>query len=136
MSSFPPDPSSTDHLGRPASATDAPPPPTPGSGDADDRSAGIVQPVTPVTPTGRRARPSWALLAVFTIVAFFGGALVDRASMTLTGPATAQVPTPTAVADTSPGSSAAPKGDDAFALIRQAWDLLHQKYVGKADLDD
>jgi carboxyl-terminal processing protease len=34
----------------------------------------------------------------------------------------------------SPSGSLTP--DQEFALIRQAWDILHTKYVGRADLDD
>jgi carboxyl-terminal processing protease len=38
----------------------------------------------------------------------------------------------------SPGAAAGPTGDsiDDFGLIREAWDLLHEKYVGRDTLDD
>jgi hypothetical protein len=38
----------------------------------------------------------------------------------------------------SPDAAAGPTGDsiDDFGLIREAWDLLHEKYVGRDTLDD
>src|SRR5262245_13322674 len=109
----------------PAWAAPEPTPPTP-------------QPVEPVKPTPRRGpnRPTWPLAIALVVVALLGGAFIDRslASSGFLAPAGAPAATDTAA---TPGASATPPtGDDAFKLIRQAWDLLHEQYVGRADLND
>ena len=78
----------------------------------------------------RRPRPSWNAVIALAIVAFLGGAMADRwipslSAMVAAPAAPAVTPSPTPVT-----------GEDAYALIRQAWDLLHQRYVGRAQLDD
>jgi carboxyl-terminal processing protease len=71
------------------------------------------------TPSrGRRlARPVGLVLLAVMLVAV--GAGLDRAGVLPGGPATDP-------------AAASPQ----FALIRQAWDLLHQQYVGRSTLDD
>ena len=112
-----------------------------------------VEPVILPTTGRRSSRPSWPLTLAFLVVAFLGGALVDRALVSgftlapVASPAPAASPVPATQAP--PGDLAAPTdaaaatptptpptGDEAFKLVRQAWDLLHEKYVARGDLDD
>jgi carboxyl-terminal processing protease len=88
-------------------------------------------PADPATRS-RRPRPTWGAVLALAIVAFLGGALVDRSLPGLTS----LVPPAPAAASAGAPSPTAVTGEGAFALIRQAWDLLHQQYVGRSDLDD
>jgi carboxyl-terminal processing protease len=116
---------------------------------SSDPTASPVQPIPPPRGGMRGTRPSWPLALAFIVVAFLGGAFVDRALVSgaffgPSSPAPAASPVPGATgAPPSDGATAAPTptptpptGEDAFALIRQSWDLLHERYVGRADLDD
>ena len=99
---------------------------------------------TPVLPAPFSSRPPGtrrgrAAAVVFAIALFFGGVLVGRVGVLAPSgasapePAVSQVP---AAGATASGAPAASSNAADFALIQQAWDLLHQNYVGRADLDD
>ncbi len=134
----PPDPTEP----APADPENAPPvAPEPSSpSDATD----VIVPVAPLASVstdapsrgGRRfGSPALVMVALF---AFAGGILVDRGlsavgSLDLGG-ITAGAPTPLPAGSADPSQK--PTGDDAFALIRESWDLLHKEYVGASELDD
>lgn len=87
-------------------------------------------------------------------VAFAGGVLAERGGLLIApaAPATPTVPaspppgspvptipdgSPAASASASPAPSLPPlTEDEALALFRQAWDLIHEQYVGRDELDD
>jgi carboxyl-terminal processing protease len=96
---------------------------------------GAAVPPSAAGPARRRTIPAPSILAVVALIAFFGGMMADRGFAGFGSTATAGAAA-TPVAVSSPGTSDAPTGDAAFDLIRQSWDLLHQQYVGKKDLDD
>jgi carboxyl-terminal processing protease len=90
---------------------------------------------TPVVPETAR-RHGTGLVIIVALIAFFGGMMTQRILIGLgsfdLGGGSASAPTPVAEATPLPH----PSGDAAFALIRQSWDLLHEQYVGRAELDD
>ena len=89
-------------------------------------------PSTPTLPSSQKRRlpglrgPATGLLLATVFVAGIG---VGRIA-----PATDVGAGPTA----SPDAAAGPTGGnvDDFGLVREAWDLLHEKYVGRDTLDD
>jgi len=121
-----------------------PPDPTPADPLTSFDGADGAVPVAPLaavsaaTPSRQSRRFGSPVLVAVALVAFFGGMLVDRGFVAVgsldLGGLTAGAPTP--VPGASADASQKPTGDDAFALIRQAWDLLHKDYVGAASLDD
>ncbi len=85
----------------------------------------------PTSPAGGRRRRSWAIgpVVVLALVATFSAGIgVGRLATPSTGAVTGTTP--------SPASTPAASAPTDFALIRDAWDILHQQYVGRADLDD
>lgn len=112
-------------------------------------------PPFPEAPPSRRRVGTPVVLAavVLLVVAAFGIGVgvgssrpIDGAAAVPSPGAPAVSPAPSAApstpaTDPSPPASAgpspsAPADGDEFALIEQAWQLLHEKYVGRADLDD
>ena len=89
----------------------------------EDGGLEVNQGLAPLSPLPRRkprhtlARSIFGILVAATLV--IGGIGLDR-TVILPGS------TPSDPASTSP----------QFALIRDVWDLLHESYVGRADLDD
>ncbi len=78
-------------------------------------------------PSSRGSRSAGRAVVVVALIAIFGaGFAVGRIDL--------------APAATDPGASGAPAASgapgDEFALIREAWDTIHQNYVGAASLDD
>jgi carboxyl-terminal processing protease len=89
-------------------------------------------PTLPQPPTPKRRRPGVRGPATGLLIAtvFVAGIGVGRFAPSVDGGSAG----PTA----SPDAAAGPTGDsiDDFGLIREAWDLLHEKYVGRDTLDD
>jgi len=103
----------------------------------------------------RRALPPAATAlgaVVLLLVAFSGGVLAERAGLLTVAAGTPAPAAPTAppVAPTgAPDPSAAPGAsasaepslpplseEEAFRLVQQAWDLIHEQYVGRDELDE
>ena len=85
-------------------------------------------PTSPAAGRGRRAGVIGAVVGIALVATFsagigVGGLLVAAAS----GP-TASTPDPA-----SPASTTSPT---EFSMIKEAWDTLHQQYVGRDDLND
>lgn len=81
----------------------------------------------PAAGSGRRSAATGAFVALALVVTFSVGIGIGRL-----------VPSS---ADGAPGSTPSPASSPGtvptdFELIRDAWDVLHQQYVGRADLDD
>ncbi len=100
--------------------------------DADQPTDTPPADLSPAPGSGRPRRspfrgPTTGLLLAIVFVAGVG---VGR----LTPPTDAGSGSPNA----SPNGAAGPSGElvDGVALIEEAWDLLHEKYVGKDTLDD
>jgi carboxyl-terminal processing protease len=94
--------------------------------------------VSPAEPRREGRRFGSPVLVMVALFAFAVGIFVDRGltavgSLDLSG-VTAGAPTPVPAGSADPSQK--PTGDDAFALIRESWDLLHKEYVGASDLDD
>ena len=85
----------------------------------------VARPATPRRPA-LRGPITGVLIAIVFVVGVGVGRLtpVDGADDTAPGPS------PTAAAGPTAGDG------DHFALIAEAWDLLHEQYVGKDTLDD
>jgi carboxyl-terminal processing protease len=81
-------------------------------------------PTSPATGRGRRAAIIGTVVAIAMVVTFTAGIGVGRL-ITPNGVDGGTAP--------SPGSSGGPT---TFGLIREAWDTLHQQYVGRDELDD
>jgi carboxyl-terminal processing protease len=81
---------------------------------------------SPAAVRGRRTAIRRVVVGVALVAVFSAGIGVGRIVTASSGEATA---TP------SPASPGTPAGAD-FGLIREAWDVLHEKYVGRSDLDD
>lgn len=85
---------------------------------------------SPAAGRGRRSAALGAGVVLATIVTFSAGIGVGRLVPSTVDGAAGSAP--------SPASSAAPAASvpPDYDLIRDAWDILHQQYVGRADLDD
>jgi len=92
----------------------------------------IPAPALPPSPTPKRRRPGVRGPATGLLIAtvFVAGIGVGRIAPSVDGGSAAPA--------ASPDAAAGPTGDsiDDFGLIREAWDLLHEKYVGRDTLDD
>ncbi|MFL5754705.1 MAG: S41 family peptidase [Chloroflexota bacterium] len=82
------------------------------------------------------SRRSRAVGVVLGIALFTGGILVGRLDGAAAAPTIAPQATETVAASSGGGSPAASASGDSFALIKQAWDLLHTQYVGRSELKD
>jgi carboxyl-terminal processing protease len=96
----------------------------------------FTDPAPPTIPT-RTPAPRSRARALRRPAAVLGVALVFAAGFgagRFTPPAGFGAASPTA----SPDAAAGPTGAtiDDFGLVREAWDLLHEKYVGRDTLDD
>jgi carboxyl-terminal processing protease len=102
--------------------TDAEPP------DVTSLTPGPSQaPTSPAAGRGRRPAIRRVVVGLALVAVFSAGIGVGRLVTSATGGEAATAPSPA-----SPGSSPGTE----FGLIREAWDVLHDKYVGRADLDD
>jgi carboxyl-terminal processing protease len=111
-------PMDTDQIPTQPTTTDEPPGMTsltPGPSQA---------PASPAAGRGGRSALIGAVVGLALIVTFTAGIGVGR----LLGPVVPDTGTAP-----NPASSLRPTD---FGLIREAWDILHQKYVGRAQLDD
>ena len=81
-------------------------------------------PTSPAAGRGGRTAAIGAVVALALVVTFTAGIGVGR----LVAPTDA-----TGGAASNPGASA---GTTDFGLIREAWDTIHQKFVGRDELDD
>ena len=102
--------------------------------------APVVDPAAPVSPPGERPSPrarrrlptaGRPLAALLVGAAFVSGIGIGRIA-----PDTSAAPP---AASSSPAAAAGPASSgsaDDLALIEEAWDLLHEQYVGKDTLDD
>ena len=88
-------------------------------------------PSTPAVPAPKRRRPNLRGPATGLLLAtvFVTGVGVGRIAPAADGDAA-----PAASPDAAAGPTGGPIDD--FGLIREAWDLLHEKYVGRDTLDD
>ena len=82
---------------------------------------------SPAAGRGRRSGISGAVVGIALVVTFSAGIGVGGLVASAAGGASASTPDPA-----SPGASAATD----FGLIREAWDTIHQNYVGRDELDD
>ena len=85
----------------------------------------------PAAVRRRWPSPGQRLASVLLIAAFVGGVGVGR----IAPPDPAAPPSPTS-SPTAAAGPADPGPTDSFALIEEAWGLLHEQYVGKDELDD
>ena len=89
-------------------------------------------PALPPPPSPKRRRPGLRGPATGLLIAtvFVAGVGVGRFAPSVDGGPGGPM--------ASPNAAAGPTGDavDDFGLIREAWDLLHEKYVGRDTLDD
>ena len=156
-SSVPP----TDPAGADPSDPAAPPPaPTAPAPTSPAPPAGSpTSPAPSSTPSPRPGRPgamAGGVAALALVAGLVLGVGIDRTG--IFGPVSVPSPAPTAIpatpapsgSPTDPGASpttgsADPSAtpapsplteDEAFALVRQAWDLLHDDYVGRDELDE
>lgn len=111
-----------------------------------------VRPST--SPTGPRRRllggVAFAILGVLVLAgAFAGGALAERSGLLTVG---ATPPAPSDAPPSAPGTEATPdpadgtpgvdpslpplSEEEARALFQEAWDLVHERYVGRDELDE
>jgi carboxyl-terminal processing protease len=100
----------------------------PNPAPTDPASPTISTPAPAPRPRSRALRrPAAALGVALVFVAGFGAGRFSP-------PAGFEVASPTA----SPDAAAGPADGtiDDFGLVREAWDLLHEKYVGRDTLDD
>ncbi len=96
--------------------------------DATSLATGPSQASTsPAAGRGRLTGISGAVVAFALVATFSAGIGVGGAVATAIG-GTSTTP--------SPASSPGPSAPTGFGLIREAWDTLHEKYVGRDDLDD
>lgn len=85
-------------------------------------------PTSPATARGRRRWPIGAAVGVALVATFSAGIGV--------GSLLAPQRDGTAATTPDPASTPGPSGPTEFALIREAWDTIHQEYVGRDELDD
>ena len=103
--------------------TDAVPP------DVTSLTPGPSQATTsPAAGRGRRSGVSGAVVGIALVVTFSAGIGVGGLVASAASGASASTPDPAS----SPGASAATE----FGLIREAWDTIHQNFVGRDTLDD
>ncbi|MFP5342296.1 MAG: S41 family peptidase [Candidatus Limnocylindria bacterium] len=86
-------------------------------------------PMSPAAGRGRRTA-AIGLGVVLVLVATFSAGIGIGRMAAPTGNASGPVPSPAS----GPGPSGTVPTD--FALIRDAWDVLHEQYVGRSELDD
>ncbi len=102
--------------------TDAEPPSVP------SRTPGPSQaPTSSAAGSGRRAAAIGAFVALALVVTFSVGIGIGRLVPSSADGTSGSTPSPASSPGTVPTD---------FELIRDAWDVLHQRYVGRADLDD
>ncbi|HEX6868593.1 MAG TPA: PDZ domain-containing protein, partial [Candidatus Limnocylindrales bacterium] len=77
---------------------------------------------------GRRSRITGAVVGIALVVTFSAGIGVGGLVASAASGASAATPDPAS----NPGASAATE----FGLIREAWDTIHENYVGRDELDD
>jgi carboxyl-terminal processing protease len=82
-------------------------------------------PTSPAAGRGRRAWISGAFVGLALVATFSAGIGVGGAVATTAGGASTDTPSP-----------ASTSGPTEFGLIREAWDTIHERYVGRAELDD
>lgn len=85
-------------------------------------------PTSPAAGSGRRTAAFGAVVVLALVATFSVGIGIGRLAPATAADATG--PTP------SPASDAAAPVPADFELIRDAWNVLHEQYVGRADLDD
>src|SRR5437763_9372573 len=94
--------------------------------------------VYPPPPLSRRRSvlraTKMAGIALGLVAVFAGGAAADRSGWF--GPVSIASPSGGTAINASPVASGQASSASSFALIQQAWELLHQQYVGRADLND
>jgi carboxyl-terminal processing protease len=97
---------------------------------ADELPPTPSTPAPAVPPTPKRRRPGLPATGLLVAAVFVAGIGVGRFVPAADGGSAG----PTA----SPDAAAGPTGGaiDDFGLVREAWDLLHEKYVGRDTLDD
>lgn len=114
------------------------PEPEPGSVAPTPGSAPLTPGFAPPAPlagsaasvAAGRGRRSWlvgAVVGIALVVTFSAGIGVGR----LLDPSG-----PTVGRSADPASGPAPSAPTDFGLIKEAWDTLHDRYVGKSELDD
>jgi carboxyl-terminal processing protease len=97
-----------------------------------DRTTGSARTAEATEPARRRPPSRTPLLALLVAAVFIAGIAVGRIAL----------PGPEGAGPTTPGPTAAGPGAEAtfpppdFDMIREAWDLLHEQYVGADTLDD
>jgi carboxyl-terminal processing protease len=84
-------------------------------------------PTSPATGRGRRSRIIAAFVGLALVVTFSVGIGVGQL-LAPSGASNGQAP--------NPASDPTASGSPGFGLIREAWDTLHQKYVGRDTIDD
>ncbi len=82
-------------------------------------------PTSPAAGRGRRKGILGAVVGVVLIATFIAGIGVGGIVVSAAGGSTATAPDP-----------AATDAPTDYGLIREAWDTIHEKYVGKDELDD
>ncbi|HEX5147880.1 MAG TPA: PDZ domain-containing protein, partial [Candidatus Limnocylindrales bacterium] len=96
--------------------------------DATSLATGPSQaPTSPAAGRGRRKGAIGAVVGLALVVTFIAGIGVGGVFVSAAGGSTATAPDPAA----SPGAA-----ETDFGLIREAWDTIHSKYVGKDELVD
>jgi carboxyl-terminal processing protease len=96
----------------------------PGPPDATSLATGPSQvPESSAAGRGRGTTIRRAVIGLALVLTFSVGIGVGRLALPASGDASATAPTPT-------------QGTTDFGLIREAWDTLHEKYVGADELDD
>lgn len=85
-------------------------------------------PTSPAAGPGRRTATIGAVVVLALVATFSAGIGIGRLAPATAADATGPTPSPAS----APAASVPPD----FQLIRDAWDILHEQYVGRADLDD
>jgi carboxyl-terminal processing protease len=96
--------------------------------DVTSLTTGPVAPTSPAAGRGGWSGGRWAAVGLALVLTFSAGIGVGSVASTAGGGPASAAPSPAS------GSSLPPGGD--FGLIREAWDILHGQYVGRAELDD
>lgn len=84
-------------------------------------------PTSPAVGRGRRSGVMGLVVGIALVATFSAGIGVGSLLVAAAGGTTASTPDPA-----SPAASAPTE----FGAIKEAWDILHREYVGRADLDD
>lgn len=85
-------------------------------------------PTSPAAGRGRRTGITGAVVGLALVATFSAGIGVGGAAVIATGGASTTTP--------NPASTPSPSGATSFGLIKEAWDTIHQQYVGRSELDD